>query len=212
MKRKILALILALFLALSSAGAWASQTEELWTIYEPREDILLVNEWNPLPEDYEPEDLINVYEQEGRAFSVESEGIQLCQKVFEAAQEMFAKAKADGVKGFRMTSGYRTTKKQRQIYKDSKEGVAALPGHSEHETGLAFDVSVKGGNFGSTKQFKWMKQNCWDYGFILRYPKGAEKITGITYEPWHYRYVGVDAALEIRDLGVTLEEYLQSED
>ena len=82
--------------------------------------------------------------------------------------------------------------------------------HSEHQTGLAVDVSDKNGdydNFINTKEFEWMKNNAYKYGFILRYPKYKTDITGYMYEPWHYRYVGINIARYIYENNITLEEY-----
>ena len=87
---------------------------------------------------------------------------------------------------------------------------SAKPGHSEHQTGLALDVMGSNGDynkFENTPEFKWMRHNAYKYGFILRYPKGKEHITGFKYEPWHYRYVGKKIAKEIYENNITLEEY-----
>ena len=90
---------------------------------------------------------------------------------------------------------------------------SAKPGHSEHQTGLAVDVEGENkdyDNFEDTKEFIWMKNNAHRFGFILRYPKGKEHITGFKYEPWHYRYVGIETATKIFKQNITLEEYLNS--
>lgn len=92
--------------------------------------------------------------------------------------------------------------------------VVARPGTSEHHVGLAADVLGSGyasleESFENTPAFAWLKAHCAEYGFILRYPKEKEDITGVIYEPWHYRYVGVEAATEIMRRGITLEEYLE---
>ena len=79
----------------------------------------------------------------------------------------------------------------------------AIPGHSEHQTGLAVDLN------GPDETYAWLAENCWDYGFILRYPDDKIELTGIIYEPWHYRYVGVEAAKQINELGMCLEEYVE---
>ncbi len=89
---------------------------------------------------------------------------------------------------------------------------SAKPGHSEHQTGLAVDVMGSNEDydlFEQAKEFNWMKKNAYKYGFILRYPKGKEKITGFKYEPWHYRYVGTKIAKEIYKKKITLEEYFK---
>ena len=90
----------------------------------------------------------------------------------------------------------------------------AQPNASEHQLGLAVDVIESGGSTvlnnsqENTGTFKWFQEHCWEYGFILRYLNGTSEITGVGYEPWHYRYVGVEVAMELKDLGITLEEYL----
>ena len=129
-------------------------------------------------------------------------------------------------------SSYRTMEKQQYLYNNKiyrlvyDEGVdpeeapaiaarsVAVPGTSEHQIGLAADIIDYNYPYLNEQQEqmptqKWLMEHCWDYGFILRYPNDKSEITGIIYEPWHYRYVGVEAAQEIRDLGLTLEEYLE---
>ena len=99
-----------------------------------------------------------------------------------------------------------------EAYAEASKSVA-IPGTSEHQLGLAVDI-VDNSNWNlntsqeKTKTQKWLMEHCWEYGFILRFPNGTTDITGIIYEPWHYRYVGVEISMELRDLGITLEEYL----
>ena len=109
-----------------------------------------------------------------------------------------------------LTSGYRSREAQQAIWDERQDDTVNRPGESEHESGLAFDVTAMNsqGGFETTEQFAWLEENCWDYGFIPRYPEDKEDVTGITYEPWHYRYVGVEAAQAMRASGETLEEYL----
>lgn len=115
-----------------------------------------------------------------------------------------------------LLSGFRSYETQKYLFNSyvQKDGLAlastysARPGQSEHQTGLAFDVGRISDSFGDTTAGIWLKDNCYKYGFIIRYLKGKESITGYKYEPWHIRYVGVSAATEIHNLGVTLEEYL----
>ena len=85
---------------------------------------------------------------------------------------------------------------------------SARPGHSEHQTGLAFDVGAIDDNFGSTAAGKWLANNAHLYGFIIRYPKGKENITGYKYEPWDIRFLGIDIATKVYESGLTLDEYL----
>ena len=117
----------------------------------------------------------------------------------------------------KIISGYRSYSRQQTLYnnyvkrdgKKEADRYSARAGHSEHQTGLAFDVNSLEQSFGETKAGKWLSDNCYKYGFILRYPKGKEDITGYMYEPWHFRYLGTKAA-ELYNNGnwITLEEYL----
>ena len=117
-------------------------------------------------------------------------------------------------------SPYRSYNTQNNLYEryaaqdgyDEADTYSARPGYSEHQTGLAFDVTSKSttlGTFENTEEFKWMKNNAYKYGFILRYPKGKENITGYIYESWHYRYVGKDVAKYIYENDLTFEEYYE---
>lgn len=201
MKKKLFALMLALCLCLGSACALAFKSP-----------VLLVNAGNPLPRDYQGQDLVNLYAQK-RHFKLARSDIYLERVAFEAANRMFRQAGREGVRNFTITSGYRSWEKQEEVYRGGKNENAAAPGTSEHQTGLAFDVTTrrdKGGGFETTPQYQWLLKNCWDYGFILRYPEGAEAITGFAFEPWHFRYVGEEAARVIHQRGWTLEEYCQS--
>ncbi len=205
-------LILLIPLVLAGLLLWAKPKEAAVVSaasgrIENRTGILLVNAANPLPEGQEPEELINLYEQK-RHFLLARSDIFLTREAFETANRMFRQAEEEDMNGFILTSGYRSREKQAELYLSQQDGTAQPPGCSEHETGLAFDVTARGDeDFEATPQFKWLSEHCWDYGFILRYPKGKEQITGIAYEPWHYRYVGEEAAKLIRDHGWTLEEY-----
>lgn len=124
-------------------------------------------------------------------------------------------AKSEGL-SMPLVSGYRSYETQKRIYnnyvslwgQEHTDTTSARPGHSEHQTGLAFDVGKLTSSYGETKEGIWLKNNCHKYGFIIRYLKGKENITGYSYEPWHIRYVGVDAATYIMENNLTLEEYL----
>ena len=115
-----------------------------------------------------------------------------------------------------LNSGYRSYSYQKTLYNNyvKKHGVAvadtfsAKPGHSEHQTGLAFDVGKVSDNFGLTKAGIWLSKNAHLYGFIIRYPKGKQTITGYKYEPWHIRYLGKEIATKVYESGLCLEEYL----
>ncbi|GFI55891.1 putative carboxypeptidase YodJ [Clostridiales bacterium] len=132
-----------------------------------------------------------------------------------ALQKMFSAAKADGIT-LEIVSGFRSYDRQTQLYNNyvSRDGVAAADrysaraGHSEHQTGLAFDLNSLEESFGETKEGKWLKEHCHEYGFIIRYPKEKEEITGYMYEPWHVRYLGEAVAKSVTESGLCLEEYL----
>ena len=132
-----------------------------------------------------------------------------------ALQELQKAAREAGFSAS-LVSGYRSYQTQASIYnsyvqrwgQEYTDTVSARPGHSEHQTGLAFDVGELTSSYGETKEGIWLRNNCQKYGFIIRYPKGKENITGYAYEPWHIRYVGVDVATYIMKHDLTLEEYL----
>ena len=112
--------------------------------------------------------------------------------------------------GFIVTSGYRTYARQAEIFAQSEPGKAQEPGASEHQTGLAFDVTAEtNGGFESTPQYGWLMNHAHEYGFIQRYPANKVEETGISYEPWHYRYVGTEAATIIHKKNITLEEFVK---
>ena len=117
-----------------------------------------------------------------------------------------------------ISSGFRSYTLQKSLYerycardgKAAADRYSARPGNSEHQTGYAIDLNTITYSFANTTEGKWIAANCYKYGFILRYPKEKEDVTGIVYEPWHWRYVGVEYAKKIKDSGLCLEEYLDS--
>ncbi|MGO4530070.1 D-alanyl-D-alanine carboxypeptidase family protein [Paenibacillus sp. 2TAF8] len=179
---------------------------------------VIVNKQRSLPEGYEPSDLV----EPDVPFSFEGphEKRHMRKEAAEALEKLFAGAKADGIE-LRAVSGYRSYKRQVSIYNNNVKTkgeeyasrVSAVPGRSEHQTGLAIDVSSPSvGNvleevFGSSKEGKWLDEHAAEYGFIIRYPKGEESKTGYVYEPWHIRYVGADIAPDVVKSGLTLEDY-----
>lgn len=181
---------------------------------------VMVNKKRGLPDDYEPSDLTEP--QVEFSFSGKSEKKLLRKEAAQALEQLFQLAAEDGIKLYGV-SGYRSKATQTTIYnynvktqgQEEADKVSAKPGFSEHQTGLAIDVSSRSANFaleevfGSTEEGKWLAEHAHEAGFIIRYLKGKEHITGYSYEPWHIRYVGVDMAKEIYDNGWTLEEYFQ---
>ncbi len=171
-------------------------------------NILLVNEAHRLDADYVPDGLVNLYQQR-HSFRLASSEITLTRETYEAMEKMFHAAEEADMNGYIVTSGYRSYQRQQEVYAQSEPGKAQQPGASEHQTGLAFDVTVETNDgFESTPQYAWLMQHAHEYGFIQRYPANKSDVTGISYEPWHYRYVGVDAAGRMHRTGQTLEEFL----
>ena len=132
-----------------------------------------------------------------------------------AFNTMKAAAKNEGINLF-IISGFRSYETQKGLYNNyvkqygqaATDTFSAKPGHSEHQTGLAFDLNSLDDNFGETKEGKWLSKNCHKFGFIIRYPKNKQSITGYQYEPWHVRYLGIDIATKVYNSGLCLEEYL----
>ena len=140
--------------------------------------------------------------------------------------EMFEAAKADGVTGWQISAGYRSYEYQQELFDEqvaeyraegftqekavsATRNTVADPGASEHHTGLAFDITVPGVSFKGTEQSDWISEHCWEYGFILRYAEDKEDITGFVAEAWHFRYVGTEHSLIMRDENLCLEEYIE---
>lgn len=182
-------------------------------IENPNDYLVLVNKNNKLDKDYVPKDLENI----STKFSYNNK------KLRKIAKYAFEKLSYDAsLLGYRIvaTSAYRDYNYQSELfsYYVKKKGIdyalmcSAKEGHSEHQTGLAVDVEGSNfdyDNFENSKEFNWMINNAHKYGFILRYPKDKEHITGFKYEPWHYRYVGKEASTYIFDNKITFEEYIQ---
>lgn len=184
---------------------------------EPDWQLLLVNDWNPLPAGYD----------DGVSFTTVSGGKQVDSRIIDAVNRMLADASAYDLA---VVSAYRPESEQNTLYwrkvqqytdkgysdlEAQKVGgtIVKRPGFSEHNCGLAMDVGGSGDytleqTFANTPAYTWLMDHCADYGFILRFPEGKEDITGVIYEPWHYRYVGVEAAKYIMDNDLCLEEYL----
>lgn len=179
--------------------------------------LRLVNPWNPLPEDYSIE-------------TVElRNGFQVDARCYPDLQEMMDACRGEGLSPL-ICSAYRTWEYQERLYQakveeylaegysqDAAEAeagtVVAVPGTSEHQLGLAVDIvdvsnQVLDESQEDTEVQRWLMAHSWEYGFILRYPSEKSEITGIIYEPWHYRYVGREYAKLIFERGVCLEEYL----
>lgn len=176
-------------------------------------NLLVVNEWNAMPEDFE----------ENLTLTELSNGQKVDSRVYPYLQEMFDTMRAENIYPV-VREGYRTEEDQ-QVILDERiqryidEGFSerraekaarqyvALPGTSEHHLGSAVDINADTSMSTNDDVYEWLAKNAYKYGFILRFPEGKENITGISYEPWHYRYVGKEAAEEIYEKKICLEEY-----
>ncbi len=177
-------------------------------------NLMLVNAKNSIPDDYAP-NLIEL-----------SNGEKVDARIYADLQEMFDAARAQGLELF-VAAGYRTWEEQRRLLDEKTQAFqyeghsrkqakklalqwVALPGTSEHQLGLAVDINADTEISASDDVYGWLLKNGHAYGFIKRYPSDKSPITGINNEPWHYRYVGREAAQEITKQGVCLEEYIES--
>lgn len=210
MKKSIFIVIIILILITKDENEFYKNIKY---IDNPSSYLVLVNKNHKLNKDYVPIDLENI------SIRYSNEDKYLRKK----AKEQFEKLSEDAkLQGYRIVavSAYRDYNYQQELfnYYVKEKGIdyalecSAKEGHSEHQTGLAVDVEGSNkdyDNFADTKEFIWMINNSYKYGFILRYPKGKEYITGFKYEPWHYRYVGEEVAKYIYDNNLTLEEYIE---
>ncbi len=176
-----------------------------------KKELMLVNKFNYLDENYAPDDIVKVSMQ----FAYGDNEIK--KEVYEKFRSMYNDAKKEGLYLI-ITSSYRDYNFQKELwdsYANQKgdewaDSVSARAGYSEHQTGYTLDIVTYNANMSSfekTDEFKWLQDNAYKYGFILRYPKDKEDITGYSYESWHYRYVGKDVATKIKKLGITFDEY-----
>ena len=183
----------------------------------------LVNKENLLPSDYYPKDLVITDQNENNFHEFQDSRLKpmVSKAIWPYAEKMFENAKEVGFI-LAVDSGYRSYNYQQKVLDklvaeqgDVAYQKVALPGASEHQTGFAFDYGYyRDGKFYSSDYVReedpeaiWMKENSYKYGFILRYPKGKEEITGFQFEPWHFRFVGLELAKELFDEGITLDEY-----
>ena len=204
-------------------------------VTEPEEDenidnkwaMFLVNKNNPLPKDYDNMIETEVVFESWREYYLDVRAADYLERMIDDAKE-------DGI-DLLVVSAYRTIEYQQQNFDNSVQdrmdnrgmtydeayadtlAEVALPGESEHNAGLALDImceeyqSMDDDGFENTDAFRWLNEHAAEYGFILRYPKGKQDVTGIIYEPWHYRFVGLYYANEIKNSGLCLEEYFEKQ-
>ena len=211
-KRYLLEMLVVILLFTASCGLNSAGQQPLpW-------NLILVNAQYPLPD----------------TFSVDTERVQdgyrVDARISQNLKQMLTDAKKQGI-DLMICSAYRSIEYQKNLFyqqvakqknagknqqqaKEIAATIVALPGTSEHHTGLAVDIAtptypVLDEGFEKTAAFAWLNENAANYGFILRYPKDKQEVTKIIYEPWHYRYVGVETAEQIKSQGITLEEFVQ---
>ena len=176
-------------------------------------NLILVNKDYKIPSGYDPE------------LTELSNGQKVDSRIYPQLQKMFDDARAAGLELF-VREGYRTTQEQQKImdekieeyraegYSHSEakalaEKYVAIPGTSEHQLGLSVDINADTSKCSSDAVYAWLAENAYKYGFIKRYPSEKVEITGINNEPWHYRYVGTEAAAQMQESGLCLEEYIE---
>ena len=174
-------------------------------------NLILVNKENYLPRNFVPSNLINIEPKYGVSGQIKAE-------VYEAFKEMYVAAELEGLNLF-IQSPYRSWDRQNTVFNsfvrrdgvEAAETYSARPGHSEHQTGLAIDiVAGRGGQmraFVNTMEYSWLVANAHTFGFILRYPNEKTHITGFIYEPWHWRFLGVEMATRVRNSNLTFDEF-----
>ncbi|MFZ4893649.1 M15 family metallopeptidase [Plantibacter sp. Mn2098] len=187
-----------------------------FSLDDPTSPWVVLNKQRPLnPVDYTPPDLVDVPVPHTWAPMMRAEAA-------DAVTKMFAAASSEAGLSLASNSAYRSYSSQVQVYNDDvaangqtfADGDTARPGYSEHQSGWAMDIGAESGNcslsacFGETPEGKWLVDNAWRFGFLLRYPADKVEVTGFTYEPWHFRYIGVSLSTEMHNTGVTtLEEF-----
>lgn len=176
-------------------------------------NLILVNKDYKIPSGYDPE------------LTELSNGQKVDSRIYPQLQKMFDDARVAGLELF-VREGYRTTQEQQKIMdekieeyraegyshseaKELAEKYVAIPGTSEHQLGLSVDINADTSKCSSDAVYAWLAENAYKYGFIKRYPSEKVEITGINNEPWHYRYVGTEAAAQMQESGLCLEEYIE---
>jgi D-alanyl-D-alanine carboxypeptidase len=206
----------------NSSTDWWEYPGDIKTTTRNGDDLLvLVNKEYRLPSTYSPNDLVKVGEDTIRRGS----SYYLRQTVVTALKELTTAAKEDNI-DLSIVSAYRSYNTQESTYNywvnynngcvSCADRISARAGHSQHQLGTTLDFSSNeindslGVKFGDTKASSWLEQNAHKYGFVLSFPKGYEHVTGFSFEPWHYRYIGKSNALEMKSSGMILENYLRS--
>ncbi|MGE7185361.1 VanY-A/VanY-F/VanY-M family D-Ala-D-Ala carboxypeptidase [Peribacillus sp. NPDC006672] len=187
-----------------------SQTIEITEEQIYQGNLLLVNREYAVNQESIKSDIINLitHKELTTGYQLLNSEIKLSEEITGEFSEMIAAAKEDGVSNFLISSGYRDFDEQNRLYEEMGADYALPAGYSEHNLGLSLDVGSTQTTMDKAPEGKWVEKNAWEYGFILRYPSDKTVVTGIQYEPWHIRYVGLPHSAIMQEMNLALEEYL----
>ncbi|MBU5355932.1 M15 family metallopeptidase [Paenibacillus barcinonensis] len=174
-------------------------------------NLVLVNSKHAIRPEGVRSDIVKVAEEAElvQGYGLMDQKLMLSREVAERFRKMVEAAGAEDVRYFLMSSGYRDFEKQDELYREKGPDYALPAGYSEHNLGLSLDVGSSLAAMSEAPEGAWLEKNAWKYGFILRYPKDKVKVTGIQYEPWHFRYVGMPHSAVMAKNDMVLEEYLE---
>ncbi|HDR7712674.1 TPA: M15 family metallopeptidase [Bacillus cereus] len=174
-------------------------------------DLLLVNRDYPVKKDSIRSDIINVNHNSElvRGYVIFDRNLRLSKDVVKKFLNVVDAAGKESLNHFLISSGYRDFQEQKQLYEKMGSDYALPAGYSEHNLGLSLDIGSTQKKMEKAPEGKWIEENAWKHGFVLRYPKNKSNITGIQYEPWHIRYVGLPHSAIMQKKNFTLEEYLE---
>ncbi|UUZ95244.1 VanY-A/VanY-F/VanY-M family D-Ala-D-Ala carboxypeptidase [Paenibacillus sp. P25] len=173
-------------------------------------NLLLVNKAYPVHQEGVTPDVVNLFQHKEwvKGYGLLDNTIRLSQSVTQQFSKMVDAAAQDGVRHFLISGGYRDAKEQDKLYRKMGADYALPAGYSEHNLGLSLDIGSTQMEMNRAPEGKWLTNHAWEYGFVLRYPKDKTDITGIQYEPWHFRYVGLPHSAIMQEHHFTLEQYL----
>lgn len=207
MKKISIVLILVLVASYFFLNRTPALTTSISLEEHTQDTLLLVNRDYALAHD--PTNLMPIPNDMAKNVQIR-ERYEVQQLMLQPLEQMFAAAREDRIHHFTINSAYRSGRAQQHLFDNRGEAYVQPRGHSEHQTGLSLDIGSTQGRMESTSEGEWLAQHAHEYGFILRYPKGKEAITGIAYEPWHFRYVGLPHSQVMYDNHWTLEEYVEN--
>ncbi|TCM99099.1 D-alanyl-D-alanine carboxypeptidase [Paenibacillus sp. BK033] len=175
-------------------------------------NLLLINEELAVPPNHADAEAVNLFEHKElrNGFGLLDRTVRLSPDLTKKFASMIKDAADDGIDHFLISSGYRNNKEQNALYEELGPDIAAVPGHSEHNLGLALDIGSTTAQMKDAPEGRWLKENSWRYGFIVRYPEDKTTITDVVNEPWHIRYVGLPHSAIMQENHWAFEEYLDN--